>query len=61
MSNKEYFHINKWKKNEQNRNHRRDPIYNDVLDFTISRDVSIVEENTDTEDDEDVRLDDKTT
>ena len=60
MSNEWYYIISR-EKNEQNRNLRGDPIYNNVLDFTISRNVPIVEENTDTEDDEDVRLDDKTT
>jgi len=60
MSNEWYYIISR-EKNEQNRNLRRHPIYNNVLDFTISRDVPIVEENTDTQDDEDVRLDDKTT
>ena len=60
MSNEWYYIISR-EKNEQNRNLRRHPIYNNVLDFTISRNVPIVEENTDTEDDEDVRLDDKTT
>ena len=61
MSNKEYFHIATWKKDEQNRNVRGNSIYNDVLDFTVPRNVPIVEEDTDTEDDENVRLDDKTT
>ena len=60
MSNEWYYIISR-EKNEQNRNLRRHPIYNNVLDFTISRDVPIVEENTDIQDDEDVRLDDKTT
>lgn len=60
MSNEWYYIISR-EKNEQNRNLRGDPIYNNVLDFTISRNVPIVEENTDPQDDEDVRLDDKTT
>ena len=60
MSNEWYYIISR-EKNEQNRNLRRHPIYNNVLDFTISGDVPIVKENTDTQDDEDVRLDDKTT
>mgnify|MGYP003140554242 CR=1 FL=1 len=61
MSNKEYFHITNWKKDEKNRDIRGNLICNDVLDFTVPRDVPIVKVNTDAEDDEDVRLDDKTT
>jgi len=45
MGNTDYYYIQQWIKDEQNRDDRGDVVYSDDDRFTIRDDVPIVEEN----------------
>jgi hypothetical protein len=45
MSNADYFYIQQWTEDEQNRDDRRDMVYSDDDRFTVCDDVPIVEED----------------
>ena len=49
MSSLDYFYIQQWKKDEENRNDRRDLVYPDDDRFTIHGNVPIIEENDELE------------
>ena len=45
MSDLDYFYIQQWKKDEENRDDRGDMVYRGDDRFTLHNDVSIVEED----------------